>query len=266
MKLKEALSGIIPDEKLAHLSNHFEVVGDIAILMLPRELEPFKKTIAAAIVSHRKNIYTVLNKKTKLSGMARTPQYDVLAGETTVTLHSEFGYQYRLDVTKTFFNTHLAYERIRVTDQVEPGEGILVPFCGVGPFAIPAAARGANVIGVEKNPDAFAYFVENIALNQQRDRVVPIEGDAFDVSLLPSSRFDRIIIPTPYGMDQILGVLSPLILPGGMIHFYTFANQRQVPSLIKNYQETGFSATYYRSCGNVAPGISRWVFDLEPES
>lgn len=263
MKLTEVLAGTIPDDAIAHLSDHFDVIGDIAILAIPPGLSAYKKAIAAAVVTNRRNIYTVLNKVTKVSGDKRTAVYEVLSGDTTVALHREFGFLYRFDVTKVFFNVHLAYERIRVADQVEPGEDVLVPFCGVGPFAIPAAAKGARVVAVENNPEAFTWLNENIALNKVRNSIAAIEGDAFDISLLPRNRFDRIIIPTPYGLDRIFGVLAPVIAPGGMIHFYTFKNKEQIPSVIQEFGRSGFALTYYRPCGNVAPGISRWVFDLE---
>jgi len=263
MKLTEVLAGTIPDDALSHLSNHFDVIGDIAILTVPPELSAYKKAIASAIVTNRKNIYTVLNRVTKVNGDMRTASYEILTGDTTVALYREFGFLYRFDVTKVFFNIHLAYERMRVTDQIEPGEDVLIPFCGVGPFVIPAAVRGAHVVAVENNPDAFAWLNENIALNKMRNFVTALEGDAFDLSLLPRNRFDRIIIPTPYGLDRIFGVLAPLIAPGSMIHFYTFKNKKQIPSVIKEFEDNGFALTYFRSCGNVAPGISRWVFDLE---
>ena len=229
MKLTEVLAGTIPEDALNHLSDHFDVIGDIAILAIPTELTPYKQDIASAIVTNRRNIYTVLNKVTKVSGETRTAAYEILTGDTTVALHREFGFQYRFDVTKVFFNVHLSYERMRVAGQVEPGEEVLVPFCGVGPFAIPAAAKGAKVIGIENNHDAFSWLNENIALNKVRYSLTAIEGDAFDTSLLPHDCFDRIIVPTPYGLDRIFDTLSPFFAPGGMIHFYTFKNKRQIP-------------------------------------
>jgi tRNA (guanine37-N1)-methyltransferase len=263
MNLNEVLAGTLPDNALRHLSGHFDVMGDIAIISLPVELSPHKKTIASAIVTSRRNISTVLNKVTKVSGDTRTATYEILAGNTTVALHREFGFQYRFDVTRVFFNVHLAYERMRVIDQVGPGEKVLVPFCGVGPFAIPAAARGASVVAIENNHEAFSWLNGNIALNKVRNSVIAIEGDALDTSLLPRNRFDRIIVPTPYGLDGIFDILSPFVAPGGMIHFYTFKNKRQIPGVAGEFERKGFTITCCRSCGNVAPGISRWVFDLE---
>jgi tRNA (guanine37-N1)-methyltransferase len=262
MGLKEQLRGIIPDPAISRISDHFEVIGDIAIISVPQELSEFKHIIAQEIISHRKNIYTVLNKVAKVNGEKRTAGYELLAGDTTVTLHHEFGFSYRLDVSRVFFNTHLSYERMRVADQAECGERILVPFCGVGPFAIPAAAKGARVVAIEQNPDAFFWLEENISLNKVRKNITPILGDACVIRLLLHQKFDRLIIPAPYGMDGVLDILSPLMEQGGMIHLYAFKTRNEIPALIEEYSQKGFTLTYYNTCGNVAPGVSRFVFDL----
>ncbi len=262
MKLKEQLRGIIPDQALGSISDHFEVIGDIAVISIPQQLSDYKQIIAQEIISRRKNIYTVLNKVSKVAGEERTAGYEILAGNTTVTLHHEFGFSYRLDLSRVFFNTRLSYERMRVIDQVESGETILVPFCGVGPFAIPAAAKGAHVVAVEQNPDAYFWLEENISLNKVRKNITTIHGDACDIRLLPHQKFDRVIIPAPYGMDGVLDILSPLVVQGGMIHMYTFKTKNEIPALIEKYKQKGFDLTYYNSCGNVAPGVSRFVFDL----
>ena len=262
MGLKEQLRGIIPDQALCSISDHFDVIGDIAVISIPHTLSDYKQQIAQEIISRRRNIYTVLNKVAKVDGATRTASYEILAGDTTVTLHHEFGFAYRLDVSRVFFNTRLAYERMRVVDQIEDGEKVLVPFCGVGPFAIPAAARGAQVVAVEQNPDAYRWLEENVSLNKVRKNIITIHGDAFDTGLLPHRQFDRLIIPAPYGMDRALDILSPLAARSGMVHFYTFKTQNEIPALIEEYAQNGFALTYYNSCGNVAPGVSRFVFDL----
>jgi tRNA (guanine37-N1)-methyltransferase len=87
-------------------------------------------------------------------------------------------------------------------------------------------------------------------------------GNAFDICLRPHKKFDRAIIPTQYGRDAILRVIAPLVKKSGMIHFYTFKKWHQVPVLIEEYEKKGFCVNFFRSCGNVAPGVSRWVFDL----
>lgn len=262
MGLKEQLRGIIPDQALSAIPNHFEVIGDIAIISLPRELSDYKHIIAWEIISHRRNIFTVLNKIAKVSGDGRTAEYEILAGNTTVTLHREFGFAYRFDVSRVFFNTRLASERMRVIDQTECSEMVYVPFCGVGPFAIPAAAKGAHVVAVEQNPDAYFWLEENIGLNKVRNNIVTIQGDAFKTGQLPHHQFDRVIVPAPYGMDRIFDLLSPLVARNGIMHFYTFKTRNEIPALIEEYALKGFDVTWCNPCGNVAPGVSRWVFDL----
>jgi tRNA (guanine37-N1)-methyltransferase len=145
---------------------------------------------------------------------------------------------------------------------VEPGERVYVPFAGVGPYAIPAAARGAVVYAVEKNPDAFRWLEENVARNHAGKNCHIRQGDALDTPQAPRATFDRLIIPAPYGMDCALGTLLPLLSEGGMAHVYTFKTKEQVPGLLAAYEADGLDVTYYSSCGNVAPGVSRWVFDL----
>ncbi|NMB78829.1 MAG: class I SAM-dependent methyltransferase family protein [Methanomicrobiales archaeon] len=262
MGLKKQLEGVLPAGALPFVSDHFEVIGDIAVLSLPVELELYGKIIAASIVAHRKNIYTVLNKNEQIRGPSRTARYEVLCGETTVTVYREFGFMYRFDVTRSFFSTRLAYERNRVTAQVEPGERVYVPFAGVGPFAIPAAARGAEVWAVEMNPDAFRWLTENIRLNHVETRCHARQGDALAVAALPVHRFDRIIIPAPYGMDHALDSFLPCLACGGMAHWYTFKTKEEIPALLQEFESRGLTVTFYSDCGNVAPGVSRYVFDL----
>jgi tRNA (guanine37-N1)-methyltransferase len=265
MGLKDQLKGIIPDHTLCYLSDRFDVIGTLAVLCLPPQLSGYKTVIAHAILSRRKNIKTVLNKTSKLEGCNRTARHEVLAGTGTITVHHEYDFAYRLDVGTVFFNPRLASERKRVTCQVQPGERLLVPCCGIGPFVIPAAARGAEIVAVEQNPEACRWLLENLKLNGVEDRVCVIPGDAFDTSLLPEYLFDRAIIPTPYGMDAIFEVIAPRVKRGGMIHFYTFKNREQADALIPEFGEKGFGVVVRRRCGNVAPGVSRWVFDLVKE-
>ena len=262
MGLKEQLRGSIPDHELCHLSDHFDVIGDVAVLSLSPVLSEYRENIARAIISRRRNIKTVLNKISRITGCGRTACYEILAGKDTVTVHREYAFAYQLDAGTVFYNPRLASERRRVTDQVQTSERVLVPFCGVGPLVIPAAARGARITAVEKNPEAFRWLARNVFLNGVQNRVDALFGDASDVSLLPVYLFDRAIIPTPYGMDTIFDMLASRVKPGGMIHFTTFKNQEQADALVGEFSRKGFEVIVQRRCGHVAPGVSRWVYDL----
>jgi tRNA (guanine37-N1)-methyltransferase len=262
MGLKDQLRGIIPDHSLWYLSDRFDVIGSIAVLCLPPALSDYKAEIAHAILSRRKNIKTVINKTSRIGGSNRTACYEILAGQSTITIHHEYDFAYKLDVATVFFNPRLASERKRVTLQVQRGERVLVPCCGVGPFVVPAAARGAEIVAVEQNPEACRFLAENLMLNGVKEHVTIIQGDAFDASLLPNYCVDRAIIPTPYGMDTLFDVIAPHVKRGGMIHFYTFKNRHQADAHIAAFGQKGFEVIVRRCCGTVAPGISRWVYDL----
>ncbi len=257
-QLKEVLS----QSELTKLSSHFHIIGDIAIISIPPEMEDHKKAIAEALISRRRNIKTVLNKTSRLEGDRRVASFEVLVGSETVTLHREFGHIYRLDVCKVFFNSRLGYERRRVALKAKADEWVLIPFCGVGPFAVPVAAEGAKVVALEKNSEACRWLAENVSLNGVEENIMIINGDAFDIPRMLKFDFDRAIIPTPYGRNDILEMVAPVVKNGGMIHFYTFKKLYQIEGLIEKYENMGFEVEFYRRCGNVAPGVSRWAFDL----
>ncbi len=263
MRLKEKLRGVVPEEMLGALSNRFHVIGDIAVLSLAPELDGYKKEVATALLDQCNHIHTVLNKTSRLEGDRRVASLEVLAGTgNTVTVHKEFGFAYRLDVAQVFFNSHLGYERMRVACQVKAGEEVLVPFAGAGPFAIPIASRGARVVALEKNRDACLWLAENARQNRVDEQMSVINGDAFHMVGLLKTDFDRAVLPTPYGMDRIIETVIPMVKAGGGLHFYTFKKRHQIEGLIKSYEGLGLKVLQYRRCGNVAPGVSRWVFDM----
>ncbi len=263
MKIQDALAGSMPHDELRGFSGRFDVVGDIAILTIPPALQKYDHVIADAILKHRHGIRTVVNKSSHITGDFRTAHYKVIVGNDMVTTHREFGFSYHLDLTTSFFNPRLAQERMRVTGQVQSGENVIVPFCGVGPFAIPAAARDASVVAIEQNPDAFHWLKENIRENEVVGKIAAIRGDAFNPEILPAGLFDRAIIPTPYGWDHILDVIAPRVKSGGIIHFYTFKNRAQSEILKNEFVKRRYRVLIRRRCGNVAPAVSRWVFDLQ---
>jgi tRNA (guanine37-N1)-methyltransferase len=89
----------------------------------------------------------------------------------------------------------------RVAAQVRPGERMLVPFAGVGPFAIPIAARKAEVIALEKSREACRWLAENVRRNGVEERTAVLNADAEHMAQMLKLEFDRAVIPAPYGMD-----------------------------------------------------------------
>jgi tRNA (guanine37-N1)-methyltransferase len=262
MGLPEDLAGHIPEAARRLVPRRYDVVGDIAILSLRGELREYGPEIAEVIIKKRRHIRTVLNKAAMIRGENRLASYEILAGLTTITTHREYGIPYRLDLSRVFFNPSLASERNRVAAQVVPGETVLVPFAGIGPFVLPLAKKGSFVVAVENNPDAVRWLTENILLNDAGARVSVVEGNAFDPALYGNLMYDRAVIPAPYGMDRILGTVYPVVRSHGVIHFYTFRKDAEIPGLIASFLAKGLKTARWQRCGNVAPGVCRFVFDL----
>jgi tRNA (guanine37-N1)-methyltransferase len=305
--LRDAMKGIVEEPLLHLVPKRFDYVGDIAVISIPAELEAYREAIVSKIISMRGNTRAVLNKVSKLEGQRRVAHFELLSGESAETLHRENSYVYRIDVRKVFFNPRLYWERARIASKVLPGEYVLIPFAGVGPFVLPSAGKGAMVSAIEINPDACACLKENLRLNRLEGQVAVIQGDAEYIlhhqgclnrhqgSLkpdneignavetegtvfsrvpacsgpegtagfqVPENGFDRAIVPTPYGMDHFLGEVSGHVRKGGYIHFYTFKTENQIPELIREYEKMELEVEFYRRTGNVAPGVSRWAFDL----
>jgi tRNA (guanine37-N1)-methyltransferase len=267
------MKGIVEDPLLPLVPKRFDYIGDIAVISIPTELEAYREVIVSKILSMRGNTRAVLNKVSKLEGEHRVAHFELLSGDSAETFHRENGYTYRMDVRKVFFNPRLYWERARVASKVLPGESILIPFAGVGPFVLPSAGKGATVLAIEINPDACTCLIENVRLNKLEKQVTVLPGDAGFILhhpdsiktegfRIPENSFDRAIVPTPYGMDHFLGEVSELIKKGGHIHFYTFKTEPQIPELVEEYRKMGLEPESYRRAGNVAPGVSRWVFDL----
>jgi tRNA (guanine37-N1)-methyltransferase len=263
MTFKDYCAHRIPLSKQRYLSNRFDVIGNIAIITIHPELEHHKHIIAEAILTERRNITTVLNKAGMVKEDARIAPFEVLAGGDTITCHNEFRYHYWMNVAEVFFNPRLAYERKRITDQVVPGETVFIPFCGVGPFAIPPAARHCSVIAMDSNEKACRWLQKNARENNVEDSISIIRGDATRLPITDTLHADRAIIPTPYGMDTVLESIIPVVKPGGRIHFYTFKKAFEIETLLNTFSGMSLKVVRYRRCGHVAPAVSRFVFYIK---
>ncbi|NJD77190.1 MAG: class I SAM-dependent methyltransferase family protein [Candidatus Methanoperedens sp.] len=262
MSLRDLLENKLPDEELLLVPQGFEVIGDIAIIIIPPSLDYKKNIIAQALMSHRQDIRSILRKISKLESEKRIGDFELLLGSSTETIHRENGCIFHLDIAKTFFSGKLAYERARIAESVRDGEDILVLFAGVGPFLIQIKKkRNVNITGIESNPVACAYLRKNALANNIDTGI--ILGDANSAGNLFKKKFDRIVMPTPYGHDHFLNVSSTVLKPGGLVHFYTFKKDFEIGHFKRVLEERGWKINFIRNCGAVAPRVNRYVFDLQ---
>jgi len=210
----------IPDELRSLLPTSLDVIGDVALIRLPDGLRDHGPAIGDAILKAYKNVRCVFADE-GVQGEFRIRKLIHLAGESrTKTLYREHGLTYAVDVSKAYFSPRLATERVRVTEQVKPGEVVLDLFTGVGPYAIMIARRRepSIVYAVDSNPAAFELLEENVRRNRA-DRVRPMLADARH-ALNVIGKADRIILDLPQSAPEFyLGALQALN-PGGTLHYY----------------------------------------------
>jgi tRNA (guanine37-N1)-methyltransferase len=226
MRLKDALRGKLADDELALLRG-FDVIGDMAIMEIPRELEKKQKLIANTLLELLPYIKVVAKKKGGHTGTYRKQPLQLLAGEQRkTTVHREHGLDFALNAETCYFSPRLANERLRVAKLVKPGENVLVLFSGVAPFVLVIAKHSpaAKVYGVEANPAAHTYAVENVARNRLGHKATVIKGDARKAlaTLSKKTAFDRILMPWPQRGDEFLDVVLKNAAKGAFIHFYDF--------------------------------------------
>jgi tRNA (guanine37-N1)-methyltransferase len=222
LKLKEALKGKLTQAELEKLRG-FDITGDIAVMEVPRELEKKQKLIAKTLQATLPYIKAVAKKKGGHKGIYRKQPVQILSGEhRKTTVHKEHRLEFGLNIESCYFSPRLATERIRIARQTRPGEQVLVMFSGVAPYVLVIAkhSQAAQVTGIEANPEAHKYAVENVKRNRLSHKVILIKGDAR--KKLPKTLFDRIIMPWPQKADKFLDTALKHAKKTAFIHFYDF--------------------------------------------
>jgi len=198
-------------------------LGDIVVL---DEDDPERaRTVADAVVESDLPVDGVVNRASKVQGELRVRDWDVLAGDSTETVHREYGCEYAVDIAAMYFSPRLATERHRVAEQVASGERCFDMFAGVGPFVIPAAKRGATAVGVDLNERAVEYLRENAERNGVADRVTALAGDVRDVAADYEGWADRIVMNLPHSADDFLETAVSLASDDCVVHYYDIQHE-----------------------------------------
>lgn len=284
----EAVKERLTKEELRHLNTAFDVVGDIAIIEVDKELENKEKEIANVLLETNSKIRTVVKKKGEHKGEFRIQDYGFLAGvKKFETVHKESGAAIKLDIRKVYFSPRLAGERLRIANLIKANERVLVMFSGVGiyPFVFARHSKASKILGVEINPDACRYANESLRLNKFNNVELVCADvrdyfrdskEKFDMSVNRKAIsdhaqkpqvFDRIAMPLPKGADSFLDVAKNLVKKGGIIHFYFFDRE----DVLEDYSKLNslFSKHFKRfkilkvvKAGQQSPGVYRLCADV----
>jgi tRNA (guanine37-N1)-methyltransferase len=201
----------------------YERLGDIVIL--DEDDEERARVVADAIVASDLPVETVVNRASKVKGELRVRDWDLLVGESTETVHREYGCEFLLDISEVYFSPRLATERHRVAEQVEAGERAFDMFAGVGPFVVPFAKRGAEVVGCDLNEAAVRYLRENARRNGVEDRVTAVHGDVREVAADYEGWADRVVMNLPHSADDFLDAAVSLASDDCVLHYYDIEHE-----------------------------------------
>ncbi|MGW8192933.1 MAG: class I SAM-dependent methyltransferase [Desulforhopalus sp.] len=270
MKLKQQLAGYLSEKELASLVGGFDVVGDIAIIIVPKNLVCHEKRIAEAVLESNRRIRVVAKRDGIYGGEYRTIPLKILAGEQRKeTEVREFGIRLLLNPESVYYSVRSGGERRRIASLVEDDETVMVFFSGVAPFPLIISRHsGAKcIVGIEKNPLAHAYGKQNLRRNRTQQNIRLLLGDVKRVVPNLSMLFDRVIMPLPGGAERFLPTALNILRPGGWLHFYDLQSKGQAHHSIDKI--VGACRTTQRSmvsqritrCGHCAPRTYRICVD-----
>ncbi|MBW6451106.1 MAG: class I SAM-dependent methyltransferase family protein [DPANN group archaeon] len=270
MKFIDALKEHLTEDELKHVNKSFEVLGDIAIIDIPEELENKKILIAKTLKDLNKHINIILRKTGDITGTYRVGTYETLIGDRTETICKENGCRFKVDPTKTYFSSKMGYERQRITDTIKDKENILCLFAGIGPYPINIAkTKDVNITAIEINPESVDFFKDNIKLNKVEGKINIILGDITDELPKIKKTFDRVLMPAPKDAENFIKEALEKVKIGGIINIYGFKTQEKLKEypteITEKCKEFGYEIEIImsRDCGNMGPYCYRVVCDFK---
>ena len=268
-QLQKALKKNLTKKQLQLLPSSYDIVGDILIFSdFPKELSKKEKLIANTLLNLHKNIKVITKKTKKYSGKFRTPKLKIIAGENRKeTIHKENNISLKSDVEKVYFSPRLSNERKRINNLIKKNESVLVMFsgCGVYPINISRNTKAKEVYGIEINPIAHKYALENIQLNKSQN----IKLFCTDVKKFKQNKkFDRILMPLPKKAGDFLKDAFKFSKKGTIIHFYAFGQEKEFNKIKKDLTEKckklkkKIKITRLVKCGQYSPYTFRLCVDF----
>ncbi|MGE4274611.1 MAG: class I SAM-dependent methyltransferase family protein [Candidatus Methanomethylophilaceae archaeon] len=219
----------VPENLRDTLPSSFDVIGDVAIVRIPKALTPYQESIGEAMRKANPRLRLVLADE-GVKGECRIRELHAIAGEgSSESLHTEFGVRMLIDPRKVYFNPRLSNERHRIAMQVKEGEVVLDMFAGAGPFPL-VIWRNSNpsaIYAVDINPAAIEAMQRNIELNKA-DGIVPVLGDVNQVVPgLPLA--DRVIMNLPQSALEFLPLAISRCNADATIHLYVISERESWP-------------------------------------
>ena len=276
-RLQKSIPGTLSSDESGKVCRAFDIIGDIAVIKVPKTTLPRVHDITERIMTTHRNVRTVLAQTSSVSGEFRLRPLMYLMGENkTSTVHREHGCLFSVDLANCYFSPRLSNERHRIACAVRPRETIVNMFAGVGCFSIMIAknADPEKVYSIDLNPSAILIMKENIRLNQVYDTVVPLQGDSKEIAESKLQNVaDRVLMPLPEKALEYLPIaISTLKASGGWIHYYGFEHAKKNENPIEKTKikvaerlsslNTAFSFPFSRVIRTTGPNWHQVVLDI----
>ncbi|MBU7018528.1 MAG: class I SAM-dependent methyltransferase family protein [Theionarchaea archaeon] len=251
----------LPEASKKILPEKYEKIGNILIIYLDSSLACYRKEIGEAYKKAFK-VKTVLQKG-RIEGEFRVPQFEVIAGSDTQTVHKENTIQYHLDLSKVMFSAGNIHERIRMS-KLPHREKVVDMFAGIGYFTLPIAKFcHSHVDALEKNKDAFHFLLKNIILNSVEPFVTPHLVDCKDFE----GKAQRVIMGHPRAYKYLDKAFQ--ICEKGFIHYHEFAPEgkcERARTRLQNAAEKAGKSIVIddiRKIKKFSPGVWHLVYDVQ---
>lgn len=248
-KAHEVISAILPPPLLF---SGFSTIGHIVHLNLKDELLPYKHIIGEVLLDKINNCQTVVNKTKIIDNVYRNFEMEILAGKDNLkTETKENGCRFELDFAEVYWNPRLNEEHGRIIDILQEGDVLYDIFCGIGPFAIPAAKKNCEVLANDMNSACCRWLERNKVINKITNNLTIFNkpGDVFIKEDLRNDYLRRIYDTkyknSKYHITMNLPSTSHTILPAllrlfqsdelsavlkeslPIVHFYCFIHSKE---------------------------------------
>ncbi|KAG8036383.1 hypothetical protein G9C98_003705 [Cotesia typhae] len=169
---------ILPND--IEIPTSYTKVGHILHLNLRDNQLPYKKIIGEIYLDTTPQTKTVVNKISNIETEFRNFKMEILAGDVnTVTTVKENNCQFTFDFSKVYWNSRLSTEHTNLLKFMNKNDVLYDVFAGVGPFSIPAARKGVQVLANDLNPESFRWLQYNATANKAK-KIVSFNRDGRD--------------------------------------------------------------------------------------
>ncbi|XP_046960353.1 tRNA (guanine(37)-N1)-methyltransferase [Vanessa cardui] len=164
-KHETIFKAVLPENE--EIVTGFSQIGHIIHLNLRDHLLEYRSLVGEVLVDKIKTCRTVVNKSNIIDNTYRNFSMEVIAGdEDFMVTVKENMCNFQFDFSQVYWNPRLCKEHERILKFLTAGDVLFDVFCGVGPFAIPAARQKCKVFANDLNPESYKWLNHNAKLNK----------------------------------------------------------------------------------------------------